>query len=445
MAKASKSKSKRYDKVEDLVDDLKDAAEGTDDIELTKDDQDTEGYPTDEVQFDHDSPNPDTEIQESELETGDTEIADSTDANSAEDNVTLDDPRTEDQLNDDTLVATAPEVQPEPEPAALTKPPVTSAPQVARSSGFWPLVFGGVVAAMLGFILGRADQFDAYLPASMQRQTVDLSVLEAQTEALATQNQSLTDAISELQNVEPAATPDPFDATPLENEIAALTARIAELEARPVAAPVEGGSPELEALVGTMQSTISQQADEIAALKEGVASVTEAEQSIARRTLAQAALARVSAAIDTGSSYAPALADLEATGIIDIPASLAAPADDGVPTLASLATAFPDAARNALAAARSEEASAGGVDLGGFLRRQLGARSVMPREGDDPDAVLSRAEAALKAGDLNTAVTEIETLPEAAKAELASWLEQAQTRQTALDAANALAQSLTTN
>ncbi len=443
MAKASKSKSKRYDKVEDLVDDLKDAADGTENGELTKDDQVAEAQPTDEAQVDQEPVTSEEGIQEPEAD--DTDTAENNDRNDAENDVALDEPLTEEQLNDDTLAATEPEAQPEPEPVEVTAPPVTSAPQEPRSSGFWPLVFGGVVAAMLGFILGRADQFDAYLPASMQRQTADLSGLEAQIDALAAQNQSLTDAITDLQNVEPTAAPDPFDATPLEDEIAALTARIDGLEARPVPAPMESGSPELEAMVGTMQSTISQQADEIAALKEGVASVTEAEQSIARRTLAQAALARVSAAIDTGSSYAPALADLEATGMIDIPASLATPANDGVPTLASLTTAFPEAARNALAAVRSEEASAGGVDLGGFLRRQLGARSVMPREGDDPDAVLSRAEAALKTGDLNTAVTEIETLPETAKAELAGWLEQAQTRQTALDAANALAQSLTTN
>jgi hypothetical protein len=113
--------------------------------------------------------------------------------------------------------------------------------------------------------------------------------------------------------------------------------------------------------------------------------------------------------------------------------------------MASLSADFPDAARSALAATRAQDATSGGVDLGAFLTRQLGVRSVTPRDGDDPDAVLSRAEAALKSGDLTGALAELEALPDVAKSEMSGWLDQAQTRQTALDAANTLAESLTAN
>ena len=70
-------------------------------------------------------------------------------------------------------------------------------------------------------------------------------------------------------------------------------------------------------------------------------------------------------------------------------------------------------------------------------------RSVAPREGDDPDAVLSRAEAAIKSGDLETTLTELDTLPEDAQAVIADWRAEADARVAARAAADALAQRLT--
>ena len=69
-----------------------------------------------------------------------------------------------------------------------------------------------------------------------------------------------------------------------------------------------------------------------------------------------------------------------------------------------------DRVRNGHCAETAEDGVMGG--LGAFLQNQLGGRSVVPREGDDPDAVLSRVGAAVEAGDLSTALTEIESLPE---------------------------------
>ncbi|MGB3556503.1 MAG: hypothetical protein WBA25_17880, partial [Jannaschia sp.] len=54
-----------------------------------------------------------------------------------------------------------------------------------------------------------------------------------------------------------------------------------------------------------------------------------------------------------------------------------------------------------------------------------------PRDGDDADAVLSRAEAAIRAGDVATALTEVEALPDDARAELSDWIARAETRRAA--------------
>ncbi len=77
-----------------------------------------------------------------------------------------------------------------------------------------------------------------------------------------------------------------------------------------------------------------------------------------------------------------------------------------------------------------------------FLRTQLGTRSLEPKAGDDADSVLSRAEAALRQGDIATALTELDALPEAGQPALAEWRAQAETRKAALDAGAVLTQDL---
>jgi len=96
---------------------------------------------------------------------------------------------------------------------------------------------------------------------------------------------------------------------------------------------------------------------------------------------------------------------------------------------------FPDAARAALVASTREGLETGSVDrLTAFLRTQLGARTLAPKAGDDPDAVLSRAEAALGRGDLDETAAELAGLPDAGKAEFTGWLVKLNARRGALAA-----------
>jgi len=80
-----------------------------------------------------------------------------------------------------------------------------------------------------------------------------------------------------------------------------------------------------------------------------------------------------------------------------------------------------------------------------FLQDQLGVRSVAPKDGNDADAVLSRAEAALKAGDLASAFAELDALPSEGQAEMTDWIALATRRAQALDALSALKQDLNGN
>jgi len=153
--------------------------------------------------------------------------------------------------------------------------------------------------------------------------------------------------------------------------------------------------------------------------------------------LQQAALNRVTTALETGSPFADALADLRDTGV-EVPAALDDVAETGVPTRTELTQSFPNAARAALSRVRDAQDNPGAIEIGDFFRSQLGMRSLVPREGDSPDAILSRAEAALRDGRIGEALAEIESLPEEARAELDGWVARATQRQEALSAADAL-------
>ncbi len=369
--------------------------------------------------------------------------------------------------------AAAPGLDDEPTPAPLPSQPAP------RRGGFVPTVLGGAIAAGLGFgaatyILPRiwvpqvpVDE-TASVREGLAEQSARLDALTRSVEALAarpaasdiakaqaafaeTTDSSLADLRSSLSTLDTsiAGTASRLDA---------VDARLTALEKR----PVEGGAASataLDAFGREIEAFRSEMAGQKTALSDTFAKVqaeaagatetmraavaeadrlrTEAEEA-AKRTTARAALSRIEAALTAGGVLDPALADLKGAGI-EVPQALAEQGQ-GVPTLDALRAAFPPAARGALAASLAESAGGSLWDRTlGFLRTQSGARSLTPREGADPDAVLSRAEAALAASDLGAAIGEIGTLPADGQARMAEWVALAKRRIAATSAAAALA------
>jgi hypothetical protein len=66
--------------------------------------------------------------------------------------------------------------------------------------------------------------------------------------------------------------------------------------------------------------------------------------------------------------------------------------------------------------------------------RRIGADAT----GDEPGAVLARAEAALKQGDLAAAIKEVESLPAPAREAYAGWLDDTRARASANDSLSKL-------
>lgn len=351
---------------------------------------------------------------------------------------------------------------PEPPPAeaapdkmteAPVAPPPPPAPAGRSGAGaFLGMVLGGVLAAGAGFGLARfmPDMLpiggDDALSATVAAQADEIAALRAELAALPAPDPQIDARLSALEAA-------PADGAGLDDRLAALEAEIADLRARPATGGA-AASPEMLAELAALKEQVaalgsggSVPADVIAAadaaearLKAAEASATAmAEQAEAAAAAARrgAALDRVTAALDSGAPYASALPEL---GGADLPPVLLDNAAVGLPTVADLAESFPEAARTALEAALRANMGESWTDrVSSFLRSQTGLRSLTPREGNDPDAVLSRAEAALAQGRVADAITELAAMPEAGKPALADWLGQAQTRVDAEAAVAALA------
>lgn len=174
-----------------------------------------------------------------------------------------------------------------------------------------------------------------------------------------------------------------------------------------------------------------------AALSEQVAKQTE------RAAAAHETLSRIVSALESGMAFATELSIFEEMSGLAPPERLVSIAGEGVPTRGELAEAFPEAARAALRAATMEAMESGDINpVRAFLRTQLGLRSLKPREGDHPDAVLSRAEAAAIEDDIDTALAEIAVLPQSGRDRFADWIAQAELRRGALNAVETLSVQL---
>lgn len=334
--------------------------------------------------------------------------------------------------------------QPQPAPEAAVVPPAPKA-----RGGVLPMLLGGLVAGAIGFAVASLT-----MPAG----TTDL--LAAQDARIAAIQQQLTSQQSvDLAPLESGLADLALRVTGLQDDLATTAAtledRITALENRPAGSATGEGSSssgatvEFEADVAALRAELSQLTDmartQLDTARAEAAAIEQNAAAAARAAAGRAALARLQAGVESGAPLGAALADLEDVLGTSVPDALLA-VRDGVPTLATLQDSFPDYARAALTTARAEGvAGEDATGVGAFLRNQFQVRSVNPRDGDDVDSMLSRAQAALRAGLLHDTLAEIAQLPAVARAELSDWLALAEARADAVAAIDMLAKSLSEN
>ena len=358
-----------------------------------------------------------------------------------------------------------------------------AAARALHGEGGWrQSVYAGIVGGILAFILVLVLQAVGLLPApgrSLASQALEqaqgaadaatglerrITAMEAMTEGLAAMRSDIR-ALSErigsleqaraglaaksevaavstglaeirktMQDSPPAATRADLDA---------LGERISHLEVA-IAAGTGSGASEaalasLSARIDSTQASTRALADRVSAAETRSAPLTAGEAAM--QAVALSSLRR-SAAGDQ-----PFIAD------VDLIASLGASADtvtklrplatSGVASAATLAKEFPGVADAILAAAADSDPDAG------FFRRLvhgLGSlvtiRPTGPISGSEPVAVVSRMAAAVEKGDLAAALDEREALPEAGRNASAAWAAAARDR-VALDTLiDSLAQSV---
>ncbi len=322
------------------------------------------------------------------------------------------------------------EDKPEETPEVTPPAPVT---KVVKRGGFVPMVLGGVVCAALGYAGAQFLKPEGWpFPgANTEELTQQITALEGQIQALetvATQRAEAQQAALADLETEIAAQDNSAQYDTLAGQLATFEERMTQIEARPVAEAIV--SPEATAAyerqLAQMQDLLN---SEIARLEEAK------EQSIAEETAARisTAKARLQTLVDAGEPFDQVLAEMNT----DVPEVLQQAAAEGIPSVTSLQEGYSEAARDALVVSSRAAYDAGEQSwFQTALQTQIGLRSTKPKEGDDADAILSRAEQDVRDGLFAKAITTLGALPEEGKAEMQGWIANAQKRvdvMTALD------------
>jgi hypothetical protein len=349
-------------------------------------------------------------------------------------------------------------------------PPGTSMPEL---KGFVTHLAAGLLGGLIGVLalsffwnklpppnnaaaspdLANIEQRIGILEAA-PKDTVDLSSLDSRIKSLETKQtepvpdlSGLTDRVAKLEE-SLKALGETAKARVSVADAAALDAKLSEIEqklqARIETKLAEGEASDRQA-IDEINSAISDLNAKLATLSEAERG-SDRDASSAKSAASVLALANLRAAIDSGRPYATELAALRslAPGIGNFGA-LPAFAEQGIPTLAELTTSFKtasDAASDAVPAPATEDES--------FLGSVVQSAKSMVRvrridgntTGGDPDAVLARAGARLKQGDIVEAIQDAESLQGAPRQALASWVDAARARVSAEDTLSRLEASL---
>ncbi len=373
-----------------------------------------------------------------------------------EDAVVLDEP-VDDPVPPDDDAAQPEETPDRPEDPPQPTPPAAPAKRRGGIGVAFGLILGGLVAAVIGFAAARTIVPEGWpfpgvapepdpLIAVIEAQDARIAGLEAQAETLAAEVEALSadDSLSVLRDEIELLIAENAEATT--TRLDDLAARITEIEKT---APgggteaAEAAAAAYERELAEIRAMVEAELAELRTVQEKAEVLEQEAAEAARDAAGRAALARVVAALDTGQPFAEALDELAAISGEAPPDALASLAADGAPTLAMLQDSFPAAARAALDASIRAAVEDGSMNrFAAFLRTQLGTRSLEPRSGDDPDAILSRAEDALRKGQIAEALGELDAMPEAARPALSEWRTMAETRLAALNAGADLAEAL---
>lgn len=169
------------------------------------------------------------------------------------------------------------------------------------------------------------------------------------------------------------------------------------------------------------------------------AKVEELGTSLGAPNVEKFVLHGIRAAAEDGLPYSALMED-SAFPAADFPEVIHLYADTGIATMEDLRLELAGNARQILAT-NSETSGGFLVLLGSFFR----IRPLTPQEGDDPAAVFSRAEEAMRRNNLAAAVNELSQLPSMGQEAMADWIESAKARIAVLTAFDTMLKTVEEN
>jgi len=222
------------------------------------------------------------------------------------------------------------------------------------------------------------------------------------------------------------------DLKDVQKEVEALKAKLGALAEAHLAGDTSDLAPQL--------TTLDQRIAKLEAALPELSTAIDRSAASAKSGAAAIAFANLRNAVAAGRPYAAELAALKS--LIPDPGDLGAlplHADTGIPTTAALAGTLTKLAETSPApppapAETSILDSMVASAKSAISIRRIGADTT----GDEPTAVLARAEAALSQGDLAASIKEVESLPAPARDALAGWLDDAKARASANDSLSKL-------
>lgn len=339
--------------------------------------------------------------------------------------------------------------------APTTSPDVTKTDETPLSTkgSFLPMFVGGIICAGLGFgaavltqqqsPLWPKDQAQIEFQAKTENQFIEITkkLVELEARPIPDVKQAdlstIKNELGTIANLEASIRAVATKATEVENRLSALEKSTIE------AAIPDELIAQYRAEIKDINEFLETQRAQIQGYMDDAQSKAKAAETFARTATVRGALDKMSVAIDSGLGFSDIMADLEKAIDGPIPDALSSTAEAGVATLQDLSISFATGARVALSTARSEiDQGQGLAKIGNFLKSQFNARSVVPKDGDDPDAVLSRAEALVRDGKISDALDEIYKLSDSAQSEMAEWIANAKARVAAQQAITSLKNDL---
>jgi len=315
----------------------------------------------------------------------------------------------------------------EPEKAVPPSPPKPpTSPVVERSGGvapIWPALAGGIlgVAAAYGLALGGFWPVTPAAPVADQRvATLSAEVPELRTVAETTQSElaTLNQRIGVLEAAPPAVAANgaapAVDLSGIESDIAALVARV---DALPTAAPqvdtteiaalrndlsaLDNRLTELGARVGTAEASVQTLGNSVAAT---TATLDAQPTDIGAVLQLPLILSGFEAAFVSGRPYETELSALRAAvPDVAVPTGIANTAGTGLVRADVIASRFAQVLPDILAG-RPANPQAGWQDgAAEWFRSMIALRPTEAVEGNDPEAVVSRLEAAIARRDFASA------------------------------------------